>query len=264
MRRSSRSNPPKVIFCCYPGFYASLALARLVASAKLQVVGVVRSTRLLRKDRALYQDIPLLLKTSGLRYACYQSAATFGHSLLSAFVTLPTIGELCRQQQLPVLRTRDINCPQGQRFVRELACDYLLTVNFNQKLSAALLAMPAIGAINIHPSLLPDYRGVDPVLCALAEGEQQFGVTLHQMDEALDTGAILAQQTLPIDRRHSLFRHYLQAFRAGAELAVNYLEAAGDEITGRQQPPGGRYFGWPDRRQISCISSLIRLNDLFI
>ncbi len=262
-RERQLSEPLSLVFCCHPGFYASLVLAELLRSPRLKIVGVVMSTRLMRKNRNLLFDIPRLLRTSGPRYSCYQGIITLGHSLLSGVCAQPTVQALCRRHQLPVWRTLDLNNPDSLSFVGDKSPDYLLTVNFNQKLAAKVLALPARGCINLHPSLLPDYKGVDPVLAAIGAGESRYGVTLHRMDEEFDTGAILAQQKLSIASGECLFWHNVQAFISGATLARGYLEADGEGYVGQDQQRDGSYFGWPGRRQVGRVRRLVRFKHFF-
>jgi methionyl-tRNA formyltransferase len=76
--------------------------------------------------------------------------------------------------------------------------DLVVCMGFPWKVPAAALAVPRLGWINGHPSLLPRHRGPVPVAWAIRDGEEEFGVTFHRMDAELDTGAILAQKALPI------------------------------------------------------------------
>jgi len=78
--------------------------------------------------------------------------------------------------------------------------DLLVVYGFNWKLPAAVLRTPRSGAVNIHSSLLPRYRGPAPVLRAIRNGDAEIGLTVHRMDEQFDTGPILAQQGgIPLD-----------------------------------------------------------------
>lgn len=80
--------------------------------------------------------------------------------------------------------------------------DVLVVYGFNWKLSPAVLRVPRFGAVNIHLSLLPRYRGPAPVLWAIRNGEPEIGLTIHRMDERFDTGPILAQRGgIPLDDR---------------------------------------------------------------
>ncbi|MEU7525161.1 formyltransferase family protein [Saccharothrix sp. NPDC042600] len=78
--------------------------------------------------------------------------------------------------------------------------DLLVVYGFNWILPPEVFGAPHLGAINIHTSALPDYRGPAPVLWAIRNGDPTIGVTIHRIDEGVDTGPVLAQQTgIPLD-----------------------------------------------------------------
>jgi methionyl-tRNA formyltransferase len=81
--------------------------------------------------------------------------------------------------------------------------DLLLCAGFPWKIPADALAVPRLGAMNGHPSLLPEYRGPSPMAWAIRNGETEVGFTFHRMDAELDTGAILAQGTVALGDEHS-------------------------------------------------------------
>jgi methionyl-tRNA formyltransferase len=83
--------------------------------------------------------------------------------------------------------------------LRGLEPDVVLCWGFGWKLPQEALDVPRLGSVNQHPALLPRHRGPIPTAWALREGDGQFGITWHRMDAELDTGAILAQSTLPIE-----------------------------------------------------------------
>jgi len=87
--------------------------------------------------------------------------------------------------------------------VRPYEPDLLLCLGFPWKIPRDALAVPRLGAVNGHPSLLPDYRGPNPVAWMIRNGEPAIGFTLHRMDVDLDTGPILAQAPVPLDDEHS-------------------------------------------------------------
>jgi methionyl-tRNA formyltransferase len=87
--------------------------------------------------------------------------------------------------------------------VRPYEPDLLLCLGFPWKIPAEALAVPRLGAVNTHPSLLPAYRGPNPVAWMIRNGEEAIGFTLHRMDGELDTGPILAQAPIPLDDEHS-------------------------------------------------------------
>ena len=90
---------------------------------------------------------------------------------------------------------------QDEKFLeqlRTLVPDVILTASYGQILSQELLDIPTIGCLNIHPSLLPLYRGAAPVQSSIIAGEAMTGVTVMEMEAGMDSGPILAQREYPI------------------------------------------------------------------
>lgn len=80
--------------------------------------------------------------------------------------------------------------------------DVLLVFGFNWRLPSDVLAVPRLGALNVHPSALPKYRGPSPVLWAIRNGDPFMGITVHRMTERIDGGPVLAQvDDLPLPDR---------------------------------------------------------------
>jgi methionyl-tRNA formyltransferase len=92
---------------------------------------------------------------------------------------------------LPVLQPARLRDESGLAEVARLAPDLLVVMAYGQILPPALLALPRLGAINLHASLLPRHRGAAPVHAAILAGDERSGVTVMWMDEGLDTGDIL-------------------------------------------------------------------------
>jgi methionyl-tRNA formyltransferase len=108
--------------------------------------------------------------------------------------------------------------------IGEFEPELLVVVAFGQMLSKRLLDQTPRGAINLHFSLLPKYRGAAPVQWALARGERMTGVTTMQVDERLDAGNILLQQTLDIEDGEHAPALFERLAEIGAPLLVRTLE----------------------------------------
>ena len=106
---------------------------------------------------------------------------------------------LAEKLGLSVLPAEDANSPDVLAGISELKPDLLVTFAFNQKLGRELLAVAPHGAINVHPSLLPKYRGAAPIARAILNGETETGISIIRMVQDLDAGDIFAQQKWPID-----------------------------------------------------------------
>lgn len=84
--------------------------------------------------------------------------------------------------------------------INALSPDLIIVSSFNQIIPPNIISVPSLGVVNVHPSLLPKYRGATPTAFALLNGENETGVTAHFIeDEALDRGRIIAQASLWID-----------------------------------------------------------------
>ena len=108
------------------------------------------------------------------------------------------IKRLAEKHSLPVFQPSTLRKPEFVEPLRNLAPDVIIVAAYGLILPADVLAIPPLGCINTHASLLPRYRGAAPIVAAILEGDQETGITLMQMDAGLDTGAILAQRSMPI------------------------------------------------------------------
>jgi methionyl-tRNA formyltransferase len=99
---------------------------------------------------------------------------------------------------LPVLQPEKVRHPEFLDTFRKLAPEMVVVAAFGQILPAEIIRGPRYGCINIHPSVLPKYRGAAPINRALMAGDDKTGVTIMQMDEGVDSGAILLQEETAI------------------------------------------------------------------
>ena len=156
-----------------------------------------------------------------------------------------SVEALARSHDLPVAKPHDPNEPQLVQQISSLRPDFLFSFYYRSMLSPALLSLPRRGALNMHGSLLPRYRGRAPVNWAVIKGERQTGATLHYMVEKPDAGDIVAQQSVPILPDDTAFDVFAKVTLA-AELALDRtLPAllAGDAPRVPQNLANGSYFG---------------------
>ncbi len=114
-------------------------------------------------------------------------------------VTPPPVKIQALEQGIPVLQPASIRTDAFLDAIRNLGPDLIVVAAYGKILPASLLTLPPLGAINVHGSLLPKYRGAAPIQWALINGEQETGVTIMQMDEGMDTGDILLPAAIPIE-----------------------------------------------------------------
>jgi len=125
---------------------------------------------------------------------------------------------------LPIYQPERIRDPESLERLRALAPDFLVVVAYGQILPSSVLAIPRLGAINVHASLLPRHRGAAPVARAILAGDLETGVTIMKMDEQLDHGPILAVRATPIGEREDAAELTGRLGDIGAELLVETLE----------------------------------------
>ncbi|MDD4308805.1 MAG: methionyl-tRNA formyltransferase [Candidatus Cloacimonetes bacterium] len=99
---------------------------------------------------------------------------------------------------LPLLTPQDINSPESIAAIMDLAPDIIITASYGGMIGKKLRFAAPGGAINLHPSLLPKYRGASPINSALLNGEKVTGTSIYRLIAALDAGPIIAQAELPI------------------------------------------------------------------
>lgn len=113
-------------------------------------------------------------------------------------VTPSPVKEYAMAAGLPCLQPVKARNSEFVESLKLLAPDLLVTAAYGQILSREVLAIPSLGAINVHASLLPHYRGAAPVHRAIMAGERETGITIYYMDAGMDTGEIILQEKIRI------------------------------------------------------------------
>ena len=123
----------------------------------------------------------------------------------------------------PVSLRRD---PAAQAAFAALDLEAAVVAAYGLLLPAAMLAAPRRGCLNVHASLLPRWRGAAPIQAAILAGDRESGVTIMQMDEGLDTGAMLLREAIPLGPDATAAWLHDQLARMGARLIVRALDEA--------------------------------------
>ncbi len=145
----------------------------------------------------------------------------------------------------PCITPDDPNEPSVVAHIAAQQPEFLFSFYYRLMLGAALLALPARGAYNLHGSLLPRYRGRVPVNWAVIRGETETGATLHAMTAKPDQGAIVAQQAVPIGPNDTAHEVFLRVVAAGVHALQQVLPAllAGQAVHTPQNLALGEYCG---------------------
>jgi methionyl-tRNA formyltransferase len=110
----------------------------------------------------------------------------------------PPAKRAAQELGLEVFQPKRVREPEFIEILRKMDPEAIVVAAYGQILPKEILALPKFGCINIHASLLPAYRGAAPINWAIIRGEHETGITIMQMDEGMDTGAILMQESISI------------------------------------------------------------------
>lgn len=125
---------------------------------------------------------------------------------------------------LKLHQPKSVNSPESLRLIRELEPEVIVVAAYGEILSRELLQIPQRGAINLHASLLPKYRGAAPIQWAIISGERETGITAFLMDEGMDTGDIMVQRRVPIEEEDTAGSLHDKLAEVGAEAMLETLE----------------------------------------
>lgn len=150
-----------------------------------------------------------------------------------------------RERGIPVFTPESVNTPEWRERIAAMAPDLILSVYYRHMIGTKILALPRLGAWNMHGSLLPRYRGRAPINWAVLHGEPRIGMTLHRMVKSADAGAVVDQEGVeigPRDTAEQAFRKVLPcARRVLARQITSLLDGAVRETP--QDEARATYFG---------------------
>lgn len=158
----------------------------------------------------------------------------------------PNMLQLAGAYGIPAFAVAKFAAPATLATLAALRAEIGCVACFARRLPPVLLEALPLGLLNVHPSLLPNLRGPEPLFWALREGLATTGVTIHAMDHSFDTGPIVVQENLPIPEGVSALGLVAQAARLGGQLLVQALNLRrSDSFSQQVQPPGGSYYSLP-------------------
>ena len=138
-------------------------------------------------------------------------------------IVISPVKERGLQQGFLLLQPEKVKEEAFQKVVKDLQSDLFVVVAYGQILPKSLLNIPKYGAVNVHASLLPRYRGAAPIAWAILNGEKWTGVTTMAMDEGMDTGDILLQAEVAIGDKETCETLHDRLAPLGAQLLLETL-----------------------------------------
>lgn len=227
---------PRVLFLGMQSNFSHPSLRALLA-AGVEVSAVVLPAS--QKGR----DVPALrrLEPPSRRRTLLSVNQSFLHT---------SVQQLAWDRNIPLWEVANMSDPAVVELFSSYQPDLICVACFSLYIPPAILAIPRLGALNVHPSLLPDNRGPEPLFWTFRLGQERTGVTIHLMDEGLDSGDIVEQEEIAVPEGIS----YAELEEEAAELGGKLLVRAVEEITrgqAQRRPQDesqSRYYPYPSNQ----------------
>jgi len=135
-----------------------------------------------------------------------------------------SVKDYCENKNLPVKSTSNLDDDDFQ-LIEQIKPDLIISVNWRRLVPKRIFQLAKLGMINIHPSLLPKYRGMSPINWAVINGETESGITVHFVDETADTGDIILQKKFSIGETETAKDVYDKAISLYPDIIKESLKA---------------------------------------
>ncbi len=234
-------------------FHSPVVLRELCAQCFGDNILVVTTPKF-SMHKSLRRQIKEMAEVSGWDYLISMARASFWFSWNAFREKLSGIPferrgflqleDVIRHFGLESRHFKSINDPDAVKFLREIQPDLIVANLFNQIVKEPVLKIPRLGCLNVHTSYLPAYRGIAPNFWALANGEKEFGTTLHFMTSKIDDGDIVARKKVEITRNDTVFSLYRRCSVEAAKMlpsAIRKIEQGKGEFL-KQDSKSASYF----------------------
>ena len=168
----------------------------------------------------------------------------------------PSIVEMAWKHHIPVWDVHRLSDTTTYETLASYKPDILCVACFSQRIPRSIIALPRLGCLNVHPSLLPANRGPVPLFWTFRNGEHETGVTIHFLDETMDTGDILAQERIEVPDGIKYAQLETQcAITGGALLATAVQDLYNGNITRTvQDAMKSSYYSFPTEKDFTIYS----------
>jgi len=196
----------------------------------------------------------------------FDIAAVFTHKDNLEEMWFDSVAELAASHNIPVYAPEDINHPLWVRKINDLAPEIIFSFYYRNLVQSPILDIPQNGCLNLHGSLLPQYRGRAPINWVLVNGETRTGVTLHYMTTRPDDGDIVSQTPIEIAEDDTAVSLHKKAAAAAGKMLDEVLPAlrAGEAPRVPQDHANASYYGGrtPADGEIDWAMPAFKIRDL--
>lgn len=168
-------------------------------------------------------------------------------------LTPSPVKKLAESAGLRVETPTTLRTPEAESMLREVGAELFVVAAYGKLLPASVLAIPRLGCVNVHASLLPRWRGASPIQRAILHGDTVGGVTMMYMDEGLDTGDVILQRSMEIPPEMTGGEYHDALCALGSEALQEFLDLAEAGSVPRRKQSGE-----------SCYAAKLEKGDLFV
>lgn len=131
---------------------------------------------------------------------------------------------IAKENNLPLVQARHVKEPEVVKKIEKINPEVIFCIGVTQLIPGHVLKIPKLGCLNIHPAMLPKYRGRYSTVHAIFNGEKETGVTMHWMDSEIDSGPIIKQRRIPIKDTDTAKTLYDEFTSVGKKLFITFLD----------------------------------------
>lgn len=270
-------NKKKIVIFTLDCLYSHAAVSVLIRKYHEDIVLICFSDRYGPKYGSFTGQLIKYFREGGIRFVAYMSYFFLLYELVSLInywifkkrASLARLDKLCEAYKIPHLKTKDINSKEAEECIRDAEPDIGISAYFDQIIKPNILNIPPNGIINIHPGILPDYRGPFPTIYAALAQSSDCGSTIHRMNEKIDEGDIISVQRIPFHKNRSVMFYEWEIMRLGGGKMLKLMADInnGINLSGLSQKDGS-YMGYPKKKDIRRLYSLgyklYSLKDFFV
>jgi len=241
---------------------AELALNRILPEKDIDIVGMVRSDISISTKR-YWNYVKFGLRRSGVFYAVLIGLLAYTHllciSLARLFLTKSpkwlTLDELIKRYRIPTYNTTNINTKATRACIESWEPDVMVSLYFDQILKAKVIKIPKVATLNMHPGILPRYRGIWPEFWKMLNDEEYAGVSIHHLIEKVDAGDVIAQEKFAIEKEDTKLSLVLKTAQKGSKLLIAVLKKMkeGKKLKPLALEGTPNYYSLPDKKSFNMF-----------
>lgn len=195
----------------------------------------------------------VFMGTPDFSVSCLDSLIKNNHKICAVFsqpdkpvgrkqiLTPPPVKAFAAEHNIPVFQPLSLRDESVKQKIEEMNADVIVVVAYGKILPPDMLNMCRFGCINVHASILPEYRGAAPIQWAILDGKKETGVTIMKMNEGIDTGDIILTEKTPIAQDETSEELFNRLAKMGGYALVKALEMIENKTATYQKQPNGDF-----------------------